>query len=91
MLSGKELILATRPFTQENRFLSWWYTLSTFSLLILANFMVFYLEPFYLKILMAVAVALLNSRMFVIYHDHQHKAILNKSFFADAIFTIFGN
>lgn len=90
MLSGKELILATKPFAQENRFLSWWYTLSTFFLLITANFLVFLLEPFYLKIIMAIAIALLNSRMFVIYHDHQHKAILTKSFLADSIFTIFG-
>ncbi len=90
MLSGKKLIIATKPFAQENRLLSWWYTLSTFSLLIIANFLVFYLEPFYLKIPMAILVALFNSRMFVIYHDHQHKAILNKSAGANIIFTIFG-
>lgn len=90
MLSGKELIVATKPFAQENRFLSWWYTLSTFVLLITANFLVFYLEPFYLKIPMGILTALLNARMFVIYHDHQHKAILTKSPLADLIFSIFG-
>jgi omega-6 fatty acid desaturase (delta-12 desaturase) len=89
-VTGKELIIATKPFTKENLFLSWWHTLSTFSLLILCNFLVFYLEPFYLKIPMAILTALFNSRMFVIYHDHQHKAILVKSKMAEVIFTVFG-
>ena len=33
MLTGKELILATKPFAKEIRWKSWWHTLTSFFLL----------------------------------------------------------
>lgn len=90
MLSGKELIIATKPFTKENILFSWWATLSTFALLVGINFLIFYLEPIYFKIPLSLLLSLIIVRMFVIYHDHQHKAILNKSMPANLLFSIFG-
>lgn len=90
MLEGKELILATRPYAEEDRGKSWRYTLITLVLLGLAFFGAFY--PFHpaIRITCSVFEALLLSRMFVIYHDYLHKTILRKSVAANVIFTLLG-
>lgn len=90
MLTGKDLIVATKPFAVEKRWLSWWYSLSAFALLIAANYSVFYFEQWYVKLPLSIITGLLIGRMFVIYHDYLHKAILNKSKTAEVIFTLFG-
>ena len=90
MLTGKQLILATRPFAKEDRKKSWFYTIST--LLILIAFLYGTVHNFHwiLKLICSIGSGLLIVRMFVIYHDHQHKAILDKSPMAKIIFTLFG-
>lgn len=90
MLQGKQLILATKPFAKENRAKSWFLTLSTLFLLILALVGTVYNYHWILKIFCSIMAGLLIVRMFVIYHDHQHKAILDKSPLANIIFTLFG-
>lgn len=42
------------------------------------------------KIVCSILSSLVITRMFVIYHDHQHHAILNKSKLANVIFKVFG-
>jgi omega-6 fatty acid desaturase (delta-12 desaturase) len=42
------------------------------------------------KIFCSIISSLLITRMFVIYHDHQHHSILHKSPAATVIFKIFG-
>ncbi len=90
MLKGKQLILATKPFAQENRFKSWYYTIST--LLILLALLVGTIYNFHwtLKLACSISAGFLIGRFFVIYHDYLHKAILEKSTVANIIFTIFG-
>ena len=90
MLTGKQLILATRPFAKEDRKKSWFYTITT--LLILISLLIGTVYNFHwsLKLLCSIGSGFLIVRMFVIYHDHQHKAILDKSSLATSIFTIFG-
>ncbi|MBV8251556.1 MAG: fatty acid desaturase [Chitinophaga sp.] len=90
MLEGKDLILATKPFACEDRAKSWLYTCSTLLLLILALSGTVTLPFLALRILASVLSGLLIVRMFVIYHDHQHHTILNKSLLAEGIMTIFG-
>lgn len=90
MLSGKELILATRPFARENRALSWFHTLTAYSLLCSFLFGTLYFDYLPIKIFCSIGSALMVVRMFVIYHDHQHHAILHRSKFAEFIMTIFG-
>lgn len=90
MLTGKQLILATKPFAKEIRWKSWYYTISSLLLLIGAllgsvNF------PFLAgKILCSIFSAMMLARFFIIFHDFQHHTILYKSFFANIIFTVFG-
>jgi len=90
MLSGKDLILATKPYAKEIRSKSWFYSLSTFILLVSAETGTLAAPGYLLKILCSIATGLLIIRMFVIYHDHQHHAILNGSLAGNFMMTIFG-
>lgn len=90
MRTGKELILATKVFTQENRLKSWvetWLTL----LLIAACFVTTLADiSLFIRIPVSLICGLLYVRMFVIYHDYQHHAILQKSTLASWVMQAFG-
>ncbi len=87
----KELILATKPFAKEVRWKSWWHLLSTGTLLAALYTGVFVPKsPLWLKSVCSVLAGLTIARMFIIYHDHQHKAILQNSKLADALMTLWG-
>lgn len=90
MLSGKALILATRPYAKENRTKSWLYTLSTLFFLLVALAGTIWNFHIAGRIFCSILSGLLIVRMFVIYHDHQHHAILDRSPLAKIIFTLFG-
>jgi acyl-lipid omega-6 desaturase (Delta-12 desaturase) len=90
MRSGKELILATKPFAKENRKLSWWYTLSTLALVIISLSLTYWNYNLGLRFGFSILSGLLLVRMFVIFHDHQHHAILSNSKTADFIMRCFG-
>ena len=90
MLSGKDLILATRPFAKEIRSKSWLYTLSTLLFLLLSMTATFLISLFAIRLLFSVLTGLLMIRMFIIYHDHQHHSILTHSKPAKWIMTVFG-
>jgi len=90
MLTGKELILATKPFAKEIRWKSWYYTITTFLLLIGTIAGTMYFDSLGLRVLCSVGAALLLSRTFIIFHDFQHHTILRGSHVANALFTIFG-
>ncbi|MCB0781995.1 MAG: fatty acid desaturase, partial [Flavobacteriales bacterium] len=91
MRSEKELILATKPFAREVRWKSWWHLFSTGVVLGGAYFVIFWpTTPLWAKVVCSVLAGLTIARMFIIYHDHQHKAILQGSKFADAVMTLWG-
>ena len=90
MLDGKELILATRPYAKEDRAKSWIYTFTTLVLLVGAFLGALYPFHWAIRTFFCVLEALLMVRMFIIYHDYLHLAILRKSFLADLIFTFYG-
>ncbi len=90
MRSGKELILATKPFAKEIRSKSWFHTLTALGLTILALAGTVVMPWLAARIVFSLLAGLLLVRMFVIYHDHQHHTILHKSKLADAIMTVFG-
>lgn len=89
-LSGKALILATKPFAKEVRWKSWLYTLTTLAILLAALAGTVWNVNLAGQIVCSIFAGLLVVRMFVIYHDHQHHAILDKSPAATVIMTIFG-
>lgn len=88
--TGKEIILATKPYAKENTLLSWFYTLSTLAILIASLSGAFLIEQVWVRLALSLFSGLVMVRFFVIYHDHQHSAILAKSKTADVLFKLFG-
>jgi omega-6 fatty acid desaturase (delta-12 desaturase) len=88
--AGSELILATRSYAVDSTVRSWWCILSTTGLWLLA--IAGTLSNFNLaaKIVCSIFAGLLLLRLFVIYHDQQHNAILPKSKLAGIFMRFFG-
>lgn len=87
---GKDLIIATRPFAHELRSLSW-INLGVAVVVTVACYLaIFFVEAIWAKALFGVLAGLALVRMFILYHDHQHKTILNRSWVADGFFAVFG-
>lgn len=91
MRTGRELILATKAFAKEDRNKSWWLLLSTLFLLLGSLAATFFIPYIWLKIPFSVLSGLIMVRMFIIYHDFQHHAILHRSVLADVIMNIYGS
>lgn len=90
MRTGKELILATRLYATDSTVRSWWYVLSTVALLGAA--WAGTMGDWHLagRLSCAVFSGLLLLRLFVIYHDQQHHAILPKSRVAESLMRVVG-
>jgi acyl-lipid omega-6 desaturase (Delta-12 desaturase) len=87
---GRELILATKPFAKEIVWKSWFYSLSTLTILFALFSGIYFLDNIFLRIACSLAAGLTMVRMFVIYHDHQHHTILHRSLPANILFTLYG-
>lgn len=88
--SGPDLVRATRVFSTESRSRSWWAVGSTLTLLGGLLVLTAYLPWWPLQLLGSILAGLVFVRMFVIYHDYIHGAILKRSRAAQAIFYPFG-
>ena len=90
MRTGKEIILATKPYAVDFPAKSWMYISSTTLLLALAMAGTVWNFNLAGKVLCSFLTGLLFLRLFVIYHDQQHRAILPHSRLADWFMTVFG-
>lgn len=90
MRSGQELILATKGYAKDSSFISWWHVLSTLALLIGSFWVTLLVGPIWAKMVFSVLAGLFLLRMFVIYHDQQHHAILPRSRLAEILMRAFG-
>lgn len=90
MNSDKTLHARTKAFATENRWQSWWCVLSTASMFIAALAGTLPPLPLAARIFFSVLAGLLLVRLFVIYHDHQHRAILCRSGIAEFFMRLFG-
>jgi len=90
MRTGPELIKATKPFAVDSTARSWWCVLSTAFLLMAALTGTLLSIPLPVRGACSVLAGLLILRMFVIYHDQQHHAILPHSRLADVLMRIYG-
>ncbi|MGV3621740.1 MAG: fatty acid desaturase family protein [Archangium sp.] len=88
--SEKELLVATRVFTEEDKAKGWWATGS--SLAVLAAFTAGALfSPWWpLRVVFGILQGLTIVRVFCLFHDFQHGAILRQSKLAEAIYGVFG-
>src|SRR3954465_14186054 len=90
MRTGQELIKATKSYATDKALKSWWCILSTTALLLIALTGTLWNFHPVLKIVSSVLAGLLILRLFVIYHDQQHHAILPRSRVAEVFMRIFG-
>jgi omega-6 fatty acid desaturase (delta-12 desaturase) len=90
MRTGKEIILATKPYAVDHSLRSWAYLLSTAFLLVAALAGTLWNFDFAGKLVCSLVAGLLYLRFFVIYHDQQHQAILPHSRLAEALMRVFG-
>ena len=90
MRKGKELILATKEFAKDDSAKSWWAVISTALLVAMAAFGTIFNLHWTGQLFCSVLLGLLMVRLFVIYHDHQHNAILAKSKAAKRLMQVWG-
>ena len=90
MRTGKELILATKSYATDSPGRSWWYVLSTAFLLAVSLEGTLWNFHWVGKMVCSFFAGLLILRLFVIYHDQQHQAILPHSRLAAGLMKIFG-
>ncbi len=80
MRTGKELLLASKTFACEIESKSWWeLSITLFCLVISLSLTFAPVVPWAVRIITAGCTGLLYVRLFVIYHDYQHRAILQNS------------
>jgi omega-6 fatty acid desaturase (delta-12 desaturase) len=80
----------TKAFASDHPLKSWWCIFSTTALFALAVAGTFPYFPIVVRVACCGLTALLAVRLFVIYHDHQHRAILPKSPLAEGYMRLFG-
>ncbi|HUB87192.1 MAG TPA: fatty acid desaturase [Verrucomicrobiae bacterium] len=80
----------TKMYARDHFWKSWWCILSTAFFLTAASAGTFPALPVALRIVCSLLAGLLLVRLFVIYHDQQHRAILPKSNVAEFFMRLFG-
>ncbi len=90
MRTGSDLMSATRFYASDSSRRSWWYVSSTALLLGLAITGTLWDFHFSGRVACSTVAGLLILRLFVIYHDQQHHAILPKSRAAEFLMRLFG-
>ena len=90
MRQGKELILATKAYTKENKWYEW-YCLTQGTVLLLGTIALSLFCPYWsVRIPAAVLQGAVIVRLFVIYHDYQHHTIFQRSPLAGFIMKALG-
>jgi acyl-lipid omega-6 desaturase (Delta-12 desaturase) len=88
--TSKQLVLAVRPFAGEQRWRSWWHLWSTVAALGGLMLVLRSQIPWLIRLPFSMVAGLIIIRFFVLYHDHQHGAILKGSKLADFVMLAFG-
>ncbi len=88
--TGAELILATKRYARDHTAKSWWCILSTLALWLVAIVGTLCAPHPVFQLACSVLSGLLLLRLFVIYHDQQHHAILPTSRLAEWFMGAFG-
>jgi omega-6 fatty acid desaturase (delta-12 desaturase) len=90
MTNSETLYARTKAYARDHSWKSWWYVISTIFILAAAVAGTFPILPLPLRIVCSVLTGLLTVRLFVIYHDQQHRAMLPKSRVAAALMRFLG-
>ncbi len=89
-LDSQQIALAVRPFASEQRWRSWWNLWSTIAVLGGLIFLLCRDLPWLIRLPFSLVAGLMIVRFFVLYHDHEHGAILKGSKLADIVMFAFG-
>jgi acyl-lipid omega-6 desaturase (Delta-12 desaturase) len=90
MKNPHALVLGTKPYAKDSTWISWWCILTTALLLVAATVETLLDISLSLKLVCSVLAGLLSLRLFVIYHDQQHHAILPNSKLAEFLMRLVG-
>ncbi len=90
MDQSREIVRESRLFASEHRGRSWWSLISTLAAFIAAIAVACLDISWLIRVPASVLAALLHVRLFTIYHDYQHGAILRGSRIADLFFSFYG-
>jgi len=90
MRTGAELLQATKPFAVEDRSRSWRYLASTLAVIAGCWAVVLATDVLVVELAAAVLAGLTQVRLFILYHDYMHGAILHKSRPAELIMNAVG-
>lgn len=90
MRTEKELLVASKDYASENLWRSWWYLLSTVGLLVGLLVVAVSDLPWGLRAASSVVAGLVGIRLFILYHDYQHRAIFSNSPIAGFLMTFYG-
>lgn len=91
MRTEKELLLASKQFIGDNKARSWFEILITIGLIALLLTLCFFSQvPVLVRLAASVVCGLLYVRLFVIYHDYRHRAILLNSRPANLLMKLVG-
>ncbi len=86
----RSLLIASRDYACEQRFWSWWHCCTTFVALAISACAAAMADATWVRLLGSLLTGLTLVRMFILYHDYQHQAILKDSRLATAILSIYG-
>jgi acyl-lipid omega-6 desaturase (Delta-12 desaturase) len=90
MRSGKELLIASKKFAEEDRWLSWWHLWSTLVLMLGAMAGAALIPTLWISIPLSIFAGLVLVRMFIVFHDYMHGTILKGSPVAEVILSCYG-
>ncbi len=86
----KELLVASKAFTPERRAVSWAVTVSSLALMLGLGAAAALLPVWWLRLPVALVEGLVIVRVFCLFHDFQHGAILRGSRLAQGVYWLFG-
>jgi len=90
MRTDKELLIASAEYAKEDRWRSWRLFASTFAVYGLFTAGAAIALPLPIRIVCSILSGLVLVRIFILYHDFQHGAILKGSWLANAVMFVYG-
>ena len=90
MRSGKELLIASSQYAHEVRWRSWLHLWSALCLLAALVTLSCLQLPWFVCIPVSVVTGLVMVRLFIVYHDYLHGAVLQRSRIASVIMHLYG-
>lgn len=89
--TGKELLIASKKYAEEDRLVSWWHLVSTIAACIICFALAsLSLIPMYVSLPFSILTGLVMVRLFILYHDYLHGAILRNSILANGLMYFYG-